>query len=90
MGSWITYGLGTENENLPGFISLNTSKSSVYSSAFLPSIHNGTPIGVNGEDMSQATISNVAGDHLSLPAKRQQLDFRPVNESQASCRPARR
>jgi len=75
IGSWITYGLGTENQNLPGFISLNTSKSSVYSSAFLPSIYNGTPIGVNGEDMSQATISNVASDHLPLLAKRRQLDF---------------
>ena len=27
LGSWVTYGLGTENQNLPGFISLNTSKS---------------------------------------------------------------
>ncbi|MCP4511751.1 MAG: DUF1501 domain-containing protein, partial [Fuerstiella sp.] len=59
LGSWINYGLGTENQNLPGFISLNTSKSSIYSSAFLPSSCNGTPIGVNGEDMSAATISNV-------------------------------
>ena len=75
LGSWISYGLGTENQNLPGFISLNTSKSSVYSSAFLPSIYSGTPIGVNGEDMSTATISNVASDHLPLPAKRRQLDF---------------
>jgi hypothetical protein len=75
MGSWITYGLGTENQNLPGFISLNTSKSSIYSSAFLPSIYNGTPIGVNGEEMSQATISNVTGNHLSLAAQRKQLDF---------------
>ena len=75
LGSWITYGLGTENEDLPGFISLNTSKSSVYSSAFLPSIHNGTPIGVNGEDMAAATISNVHSDHLPLSAKRRQLDF---------------
>ncbi len=75
MGAWITYGLGTENQNLPGFISLNTSKSSVYSSAFLPSIYNGTPIGVNGEDMSSATIANVSGGHLPLSAKRQQLDF---------------
>ena len=73
-GSWISYGLGTENQNLPGFISLNTSKSSVYSSAFLPSIYTGTPIGVNGENMSQATINNVASDHLPLPAKRRQLD----------------
>ena len=52
LGSWISYGLGTENQNLPAFISLNTSKTSVYSSAFLPSIYTGTPIGVNGEDMS--------------------------------------
>ncbi len=75
LGSWITYGLGTENQNLPGFISLNTSKSSVYSSAFLPSIYNGTPIGVNGENMSAATIQNVASDHLPLSAKRRQLDL---------------
>lgn len=75
LGSWITYGLGTENQNLPGFISLNTSKSSVYSSAFLPSIYNGTPIGVNGEEMSSATIANIASDHLPLAAKRRQLDF---------------
>ena len=75
LGSWISYGLGTENQNLPGFISLNTSKSSIYSSAFLPSVHNGTPIGVNGEDMSKATISNVAGNHLPLSTKRRQLNF---------------
>jgi hypothetical protein len=75
LGSWISYGLGTENQNLPGFISLNTSKSNSYSSAFLPSIYTGTPIGVNGEDMSLATISNVTSDHLPLSAKRRQLDF---------------
>ncbi|MDA1017596.1 MAG: DUF1501 domain-containing protein [Planctomycetota bacterium] len=75
IGAWISYGLGTENQNLPGFISLNTSKSSIYSSAFLPSIYNGTPIGVNGENMSHATISNVVGDHLPHAAKRRQLDF---------------
>jgi hypothetical protein len=75
LGSWISYGLGTENQNLPGFISLNTSKSSIYSSAFLPSIYNGTPIGVNGENMSHATINNVGSDHLPLAAKRRQLDF---------------
>jgi hypothetical protein len=75
LGSWITYGLGTENQNLPGFISLNTSKSAIYSSAFLPSIYNGTPIGVNGEEMAKATIANITSDHLSLTAKRRQLDF---------------
>lgn len=75
LGSWISYGLGTENENLPAFISLNTSKTSVYSGAFLPSIYTGTPIGVNGEDMSKATINDVVGEHLPAAAKRTQLDF---------------
>ena len=75
LGSWVSYGLGTENENLPGFISLNTSKTSCYSSAFLPSIHTGTPIGVNGEDMSTATIDNVTNEHLSVAEQRRQLDF---------------
>lgn len=87
LGSWITYGLGTENENLPGFISLNTSKTSVYSSAFLPSIHNGTPIGVNGEDMSAATIANITSDHASLAVKRKQLDFvQKMNRSHVAAR----
>ncbi len=88
MGSWISYGLGAENQNLPGFISLNTSKSSVYSSAFLPSIYNGTPIGVNGENMSQATINNVASDHLPLSTKRRQLDFvQMLNQEHLAARP---
>lgn len=88
MGSWITYGLGTENQNLPGFISLNAAKPSVYSSAFLPPAFEGTPIGVNGEDMSQATISNISGKHLPLAAKRRQLDFvQAMNRDHLAARP---
>jgi hypothetical protein len=75
MGSWITYGLGTENKDLPAFISLNTSKPSVYSSAFLPADFEGTPIGINGEDFSKATIRDVGSDHLPQSVKRQQLDL---------------
>lgn len=75
MGSWINYGLGTENENLPAFISLNAAKPSVYSSAFLPTENEGTPIGTNGENMSLATIRDVSGDHLPPAVKREQLDF---------------
>ncbi|MDG2125905.1 MAG: DUF1501 domain-containing protein, partial [Verrucomicrobiales bacterium] len=75
MGAWIQYGLGSANQNLPGFISLNAHESSVYSSAFLPPIYSGTPIGSNGENMSLATIPNIAGEHLPLAAKRRQLDF---------------
>ena len=75
LGAWVAYGLGTENQNLPGFISLNTSKPSVYASAALPPVFAGTPIGVNGEDMSRATISNIQGDHLPPALKRRQLDL---------------
>lgn len=75
LGAWINYGLGTENQNLPGFISLHTSKPSVYTSAFLPPVYAGTPIGVNGESMSTATINNIRGDHLPHSEKRRQLDF---------------
>lgn len=88
MGAWIQYGLGTENQNLPGFISLNAHEQSVYSSAFLPPIYSGTPIGINGEDMSKATIPNVVGKHLPISAKRRQLDLiQSMNREHLAARP---
>jgi hypothetical protein len=75
MGAWINYGLGSENRNLPGFISMNTNLNSVFASSFLPSVYAGTPIGVNGESMSLATINNITGHQLSMNSKRQQLDY---------------
>ncbi|MCP5557821.1 MAG: DUF1501 domain-containing protein [Verrucomicrobiaceae bacterium] len=75
MGAWVAYGLGTENQNLPGFISLNTAKPAEYSAACLPPVYSGTPIGVNGEDMRFATLADVRGDHLPLQVKRRQLDL---------------
>lgn len=88
LGSWVVYGLGSENQNLPGFISLNTAKPSVYSSACLPPIYEGTPIGINGEDMSSATISDVSGDHLPPRAKRHQLDLlQAMNRTHSTRRP---
>ncbi|MBT6847581.1 MAG: DUF1501 domain-containing protein, partial [Planctomycetaceae bacterium] len=52
-GSWVTYGLGTENENLPGFISLGPIPTSGgarnYGSAFLPAANQGTAIGKAGK-----------------------------------------
>ena len=88
MGAWINYGLGTENQNLPGFVSLNTSKPSVYSSRFLPPVYAGTPIGVNGENMSEATIHNIGSAHLSPSAKRDQLNLiQAMNREHAPARP---
>lgn len=49
MGSWITYGLGTENQDLPGFITICPTLThggvNAYSSAFLPAVYSGTPLG---------------------------------------------
>jgi hypothetical protein len=88
MGAWIQYGLGSEGENLPGFISLNAHESSVYSSSFLPPVYAGTPIGINGEDMSSATIPDVVGDHLPMSAKRRQLDLvQAMNREHLAARP---
>ena len=75
LGAWVSYGLGTESQNLPGFISLNTSRPSTEGSSFLPAIFQGTPIGVNGEDMSKATIADVSGSLLPPKTRRTQLDF---------------
>jgi hypothetical protein len=75
MGAWVAYGLGTENQNLPGFIRFNTSKPAEYSAAQLPAIYGGTPIGVNGENMSRATLADIRGDHLPPALKRRQLEL---------------
>lgn len=60
MGSWISYGLGTENQNLPGFITINPTLGhggvGNWASAFLPAVHQGTPIG-GGIPVEKATIN---------------------------------
>ena len=68
MGSWISYGLGTENKNLPAFVTISPSASKGgprnYSNAFLPSIHQGTAIGRSGS-VSGAKIKNIDNPILS-------------------------
>src|SRR5262245_31397435 len=60
MGSWITYGLGSENQDLPGFITicptLTHGAENNYSSAFLPAVYQGTPLGNAGTPAERAKI----------------------------------
>ncbi|MSR30587.1 MAG: DUF1501 domain-containing protein [Gemmataceae bacterium] len=60
MGSWITYGLGSENRDLPGFITICPTLThggvNNWSSAFLPAIHQGTPVGTSSVASDQAKI----------------------------------
>src|SRR5204863_3508872 len=65
MGSWVLYGLGTENRNLPGFVSIAPSSGNGgarnYGNAFLPAVYQGTPLGRAGSPASEATIKNLGG-----------------------------
>ncbi len=77
VGSWITYGLGSESRDLPGFVVLNPLGGNIggsknYSSGFLPSSFEGTPLtlGNRGE-----AIPNIRNPRLSATQQRQQLDF---------------
>jgi hypothetical protein len=78
MGAWTLYGLGTENQNLPGFISLSPSLyhggAQNYGSAFLPASFQGTRIGDGSTPFQQAALSNLQpGEDLAL--QRLQLDL---------------
>ena len=60
MGSWITYGLGTDNQDLPGFVtvcpSLTHGGMNNWGSAFLPAAYQGTPLGNASVPAEQARI----------------------------------
>jgi hypothetical protein len=78
-GSWVTYGLGSENENLPGFISLSPLAGSGgarnYGNAFLPAAQQGTAIGTAGKVDKNATIRNLRNANLSKTEQQRQLKF---------------
>lgn len=79
MGAWVLYGLGTENENLPGFVTIcpppNNGGSTNYGSSFLPAIYQGTRIGYSGIPVAQAVVNNLKNPQRSVAAQRHQLDF---------------
>lgn len=79
MGSWITYGLGTENENLPAFVSIGPSAGNGgprnYGSAFLPAVYQGTPLGSAGAPAREATIKNLSNRQFTAESQRRQLDL---------------
>jgi hypothetical protein len=88
MGAWITYGLGTENQSLPGFITicptLTHGGATAYGSAFLPADYQGTAIGNAGTPADRAQIPFIrSADHTSQALQRQELDFaRKLNMAQ--------
>ena len=78
MGSWITYGLGSENHNLPAFVvlcpGLPTVGTPLWSSSFLPGIYQGTHVS-NKETDPEKLIPNLRNRDIDLPGQRCQLDL---------------
>ncbi len=79
LGSWIIYGLGTVNQNLPGFISLRTGGLPVggaanYQAAFLPGVFQGSGVNTSATTVDQM-IQNIRNSYLPRSEQRRQLDF---------------
>ena len=91
MGSWINYGLGTENQNLPGFIVLcpggyPIDSTQNWRSSFLPGAFQGTYIDSQHTDIEKL-IANIRNKQLAPTEQRRQLDLvRALNEDHAAAR----
>jgi hypothetical protein len=90
MGSWITYGLGIENQNLPGYVVLCPSQpltigSPLWSSAFLPAMYQGTYVKnewIDGQPFDAAkVIPNVTGADVDPAIQKRDVNFlKKINE----------
>lgn len=75
LGSWTVYGLGTENQDLPGFVTLNPpgiGGANLYGAAFLPATYQGTRIAIQP---NQPPIANIKNNKLSRTDQRRQVDL---------------
>ncbi|MFN9269948.1 MAG: DUF1501 domain-containing protein [Planctomycetaceae bacterium] len=92
LGSWLSYGLGAENANLPAFVSLAPSAGNGgprnYGAGFLPARHQGTALGRAGQPASEATLKNLRPAGETLTQQRRQLDLiGELNRQQAARSP---
>jgi hypothetical protein len=78
VGSWITYGLGTENANLPGFVTICPTLAfggvTNWGCAFLPAAYQGTPLGNASVPADQARVRYIQNTRLPLEVQRLQMD----------------
>ena len=91
LGAWTLYGLGTENENLPGFITINppANATRTFGSGFLPAIYQGTRIGGNrlpgpfaGRRGGGAAMADLSNATFGRDAQRSQIDLiQDLNQS---------
>src|SRR3954453_15288632 len=78
IGSWVTYGLGTENTNLPGFVTICPTLAfggvTNWGSAFLPAAYQGTPLGNAAVPADQARVRYIQNTRVPVEVQRLQLD----------------
>jgi hypothetical protein len=79
MGSWVTYGLGSENQNLPGFLAMcpggyPIQETQNWQSAFLPGVYQGTYIDTRHTELDRL-VEHIRNPSLTRPQQRQQLDL---------------
>ncbi len=78
VGSWVVYGLGTENESLPGFITIRPMRSlgsRLHANGFLPAVCQGTPVGHDGIPARQAAIRYLNNGEQTPGQQRGQLEL---------------
>ena len=79
MGAWVTYGLGAENESLPGFITICPTLAhggvKNWGSAFLPAHCQGVPLGVASKPSTEAQVKFIHSPRWSRQLQRRQLDL---------------
>ena len=76
MGAWSVYGLGSENENLPGFVTINPSGgggAGIYGSGFLPASYQGTPVGLGRNQNAGEAIPNIRNQRHGDAVQQRQL-----------------
>ena len=79
VGAWVSYGLGTENQNLPSFVTICPTLAhgglNNWGSAFLPARHQGIPLGVASQPATAANVRYISNQNYSTGTQRLQLDL---------------
>ena len=83
LGAWTLYGLGTENQSMPGFISINPAagNAQTYGSSFLPAVFQGTKLGggsrfgARGRFGNGQKVADIRNPRMNQSDQRKQIDF---------------
>ena len=81
LGSWVLYGLGTESQNLPGFVSLGGAPEA-RQAAFLPGIYQGSQADFRANAPTNKVLPNLTSEFSSLDQQRAQLDLAATLDAQ--------